>query len=67
MLEQPDQLGGLIGRDRRHARLHCGDGLGVGHGLVRDPPFDRAAAGKGRKGRKIEALAVINHWLTITW
>ena len=35
-----------------------------------EPPrsaIDSAAAGGAREGRQIKALAIINHWLTITW
>ena len=55
------------GRDRRHPRFHDCHGLGVGDLRVGYPPFDSRACWRLRKGRQIEALAVINHWLTITW
>ena len=67
MLQQPHQFGGLPVGDIGHTGLHFGHGLGVGHGASRNPPFDLAAAGGPREGRQIKALAVINHWLTITW
>ena len=67
VFQQPDQFGGLMGRNRRDSRLHGRHGLRIGHRRVRDQPFDRAAAGRARKRRQIEVLAVINHWLTITW
>ena len=46
--------------------FHGGYGLGIGHRRVGYQPFDRAAAKGVRKRRQIKALAVINHWLTIT-
>ena len=67
MLQQPHQLGRLLGGDVGDARFHRRHGLGIGHRRVRNPPFDRAAAGRLRESRQIQALAVINHWLTITW
>ena len=45
---------------------HDGDGFGVGHRGVGNQPFDSFCV-RGRKGRQIEAVAAINHWLTITW
>ena len=67
VLQQPDQFGGLVGGDGGDARLHGRHGLQIGHRRVRDQPFHRATAGRAREGRQIEVLAVINHWLTITW
>ena len=65
MLQQPDQLGRLASRDLRNPRLHGRHSLEIGYRRVGYPPFDRA--GRARKRRQIEVLAVINHWLTITW
>ena len=68
MLQQPDQLGSLACGDRRDPRFHGGDGLRIGHGRVGYPPFDSARRGEAAQTVcQIEALAVINHWLTITW
>src|SRR6267142_7250670 len=67
MLKQKHQFGSLPVGDIGSAGLHFGDGLGVGHRIRRNAPFDVAAARRPREGRQIKALAVINHWLTITW
>src|SRR5205814_10588405 len=68
VFQQPDQFGGLPGRDRSDPRLHGRYGLEIGYRGVGYQPFDRATAiGRPGKGRQIQALAVINHWLTITW
>ena len=45
---------------------HDGDGFGVGHRGVGNQPFHSLGV-RGRKRRQIEAVAAINHWLTITW
>ena len=67
MLQEPHQFGRLTVGDFGRARFHRGDGFEVGHRRGLDSPFDIGAAGRPREGRQIKALAVINHWLTITW
>ena len=67
VFQQPHQFGRFMGRYRRDTRLHGRHGVEIGHRRVGNPPFDRATAGRAREGRQIEALAVVNHWLTITW
>jgi hypothetical protein len=67
VLQQPHQFARFVGRDVGHARFHLSHGIGVGHWFGRNPPFHIAAARRAREGRQIKALAVINHWLTITW
>ena len=50
MLEQPDQLARLAGADRRGARLHLGQRLGIGGQARRHPPFDRRLGDGERDG-----------------
>jgi hypothetical protein len=50
MLQQPDALGGVAVGDRRGARLHLGDGLGIRDGAGRGQPLDRRRAGGGEEG-----------------
>jgi hypothetical protein len=42
MLEQPDELGGRPGADRRDAPLHFLDRSGIFHRRFADPPLDPA-------------------------
>src|SRR5262249_58030248 len=67
MLEQPDRLAGPPRGDLGGAGLHRRYRLEIGHGRIGDLPFDDRSPGGARKRRQIQALAVINHWLTITW
>ncbi|MBA7705861.1 hypothetical protein ES703_114701 [subsurface metagenome] len=67
VLQQPDQFARPPGGDIGRAGLHRSHRLEIGHGRIGDPPFDGGAPGRARKRRQIQALAVINHWLTITW
>src|SRR5437667_6055 len=67
VFQKPDQFGGLMGGDRRCARLHGRDGLKIRYWRWRDSPFDGRAVERAAKGRQSEVLAIVNHWLTITW
>ena len=70
---RPGDRGGQVLQDRQllavgdvgRTGFHFGDGLEIGDGASRDSPFDLARSPRER--RQIKALAVINHWLTITW
>src|ERR1700730_1175063 len=66
VFQEPDQFRRLARRDRSDALLHRCDRVRIGHRRIRNAPFHRAAGGLS-KGRQIKALAIINHWLTITW
>src|SRR5260370_40595396 len=66
MFQQPDELWRLLRGDIGNPRLHGGHSFGIGHRRVGYPPFDRAAACRARKGRQIESLPGIYHWLTTT-
>ena len=67
VFQQPHQFGRFARRNGRNPHLHGRYGFQIGHGRIGNLPFDRAGVGGARKGRQIEVLAVINHWLTITW
>jgi len=61
VFQQPDQFGGVFGRNIGHPRLHGRDGLEIGQGRVGHTPFDRAAFAGPREARQIKVLAVVNH------
>ncbi len=67
VLEQPYQFWRAAGGDMGHPRLHRGDGLRIRDRRVGDQPLHRTCPRFRGQVRQIKGLAVINHWLTITW
>ena len=66
VLDEPDQLRRRAGGDGRDARVHDGEGLGIGDRPVRDQPFDRGRA--VRRGQaEGQIVANVNHSFTMPW